>query len=299
MSDPLSIIHGPFGRVAFLRLDHSMVLHAHRECHIVFKIGGADIRFGVGTKEYPVTAHSALMINAWEPHFYNYRETGENTVLLAFYLNPKWLKEVDLRFSQCARPKFFAQPVEILTPMLSRKRDDVLDALGQVEPPSPQELENLIAAIFAEIVTMSPPRNDIALGKSRGELDYDARIRRIVDRVLSGDDPTARIEDMAASTGLSRAQFFRLFRSSTGLAPATFLSMRRMEACLIKLAKRDVPLQDIALELGFDTAGNFSRFFANVQGVAPSKYRKIVEVVSHGMPSVMVQNSQNLLRAPG
>ena len=102
MSDPLSIIHGPFGRVAFLRLDHSMVLHAHRECHIVFKIGGADIRFGVGNKEYPVTAHSALMINAWEPHFYNYRETGENTVLLAFYLNPKWLKEVDQRFSQCA-----------------------------------------------------------------------------------------------------------------------------------------------------------------------------------------------------
>ena len=101
-----------------------------------------------------------------------------------------------------------------------------------------------------------------------------------------------------ASTGLSRAHFFRLFRSSTGLAPATFLSMRRMEACLIKLARRDVPLQDIAIELGFDTAGNFSRFFANVQGVAPSKYRKIVEVVSHGMPSAMVQNSQNLLRAP-
>ena len=39
MSDPLSIIHGPFGRVAFLRLDHSMVLHAHRERLLICSSG--------------------------------------------------------------------------------------------------------------------------------------------------------------------------------------------------------------------------------------------------------------------
>lgn len=86
-----------------------MVVHAHRECHIVFKIGGADIQFGVGAKEYPVTAHSALMINAWEPHYYHYRETEAKTVLLAFYLNPHWLKEVDW-----ASPSF---PDGLLSPL--------------------------------------------------------------------------------------------------------------------------------------------------------------------------------------
>lgn len=136
MSDPLRIIHGPFGRVVLVRLDHSMVLHAHRDCHIVFKIGGADIQFGINGKEYPVTAQSVLMINAWEPHFYNHRETNEKTVLLAFYLLPQWLKELDRRFAHSAQPRFFARPVENLTLRLARTRDDVVDALTQHVPPS-------------------------------------------------------------------------------------------------------------------------------------------------------------------
>jgi AraC family transcriptional regulator len=47
MSQPLRIIHGPFGRVALLLLDKSMVLHAHRVSHVIFKEGGPDIQFGI------------------------------------------------------------------------------------------------------------------------------------------------------------------------------------------------------------------------------------------------------------
>ena len=35
MSEPLRIVHGPFGRVALLLLDKSMVLHAHRVSHVI------------------------------------------------------------------------------------------------------------------------------------------------------------------------------------------------------------------------------------------------------------------------
>ena len=279
MSDPLRIIHGTFGRVVLVRLDHSMAIHAHRECHIVFKIGGADIDFGIGRKEYPVTAHSALLINAWEPHFYNFRETEQKTVLLALYLNPHWLKQVDRRFAYSAHPKFFARPVQVLTPLLERGRDDVMDALAQREPPSPRDMENLIASIFAEILTLAPPRDLLHFAGERGELDYDARIRRIVERMLSCEEPTATPEDMAVESGLSRAQFFRLFRKSTGMPPALFINMLKMECGLRKVAQRDIKLQDIAYDLGFDTAGNFTRFFVGMQGFAPSKYRRIVELM--------------------
>ncbi|VTU29526.1 Transcriptional activator NphR [Variovorax sp. RA8] len=279
MSDPLRIIHGRFGRAVLVRLDHSMVLHAHRECHVVFKIGGADILFGVGTKEYPVTAQSALMINAWEPHYYHYRETEAKTILLAFYLNPQWLKEVDRRFAGSTHPKFFERPVEVLSPRLARGRDDVLDALAQHEPPNVHDMESLIASIFSEILTLSPPRTVLQLAGTRGELEYDARIRKIVERMLGDYDLLSSPEDMASSAGLSRAQFFRLFKKSTGLPPTLFLSMLKMEAGLRKVAQRDISLQDIAFDLGFDTAGNFTRFFVGMQGFAPSKYRKMLEVV--------------------
>lgn len=279
MSDPLRIIHGPFGRVVLVSLDHSMVLHAHRDCHVVFKIGGADIQFGINAREYPVTAQSALMINAWEPHFYNYRETAEHTVLLAFYLQPQWLKEVDRRFAHSAHPKFFARPVELLTPRLARGRDDVVDALTQHAPPSTHEMEALIASVFAEILTISPPRTLAHLAGERGELEFDARIRRLVEQMLSDADATTAPEEMALTAGLSRAQFFRLFKKSTGMQPALFVNMLKMESVLRRLTRRDDKLQDIAYDLGFDTAGNFTRFFVGTQGFAPSKYRKILEIM--------------------
>lgn len=279
MSEPLRIIHGRFGRAVLVRLDHSMALHAHRECHIVFKIGGADIQFGVGAKEYPVTAQSALLINAWEPHYYNYRETQAKTVLLAFYLNAHWLKEVDRRFAGSTHPKFFERPVEVLSPNLARGRDDVLDALGQLEPPNVQDMESLIASIFSEVVSLSPQRSLLQLASDRVQRDYDARIRKTIERMLGHGDLLCGPEDMANSAGLSRAQFFRLFKKSTGLPPTLFLSMLKMEASLQKVAQRDISLQDIAYDLGFDTAGNFTRFFVGVQGFAPSKYRKLLEVV--------------------
>lgn len=204
MSDPLRILHGPFGRVVLVRLDHSMVLHAHRECHIVFKIGGADILFGINGREYPVTAQSALMINAWEPHFYHHRETQENTVLLAFYLQPHWLKQLDRRFAHSAHPRFFARPVESLTPRLARVRDDVVDALAQPIPPSAAQMEALIAAVFCEILTISPPRSLLHLAGEHGELDFDGRIRKLVEHMLGERVAGTTPHEMAAAAGVSR-----------------------------------------------------------------------------------------------
>ncbi len=279
MSDPLRIIHGPFGRVVLVRLDHSMVLHAHRDCHIVFKIGGADIQFGINGREYPVTGQSALMINAWEPHFYNHREAKEKTVLLAFYLQPQWLKELDRRFAHSAHPKFFARPVETLTLRLARARDDVVDALTQHVPPCTREMESLIAAVFCEVLTIAPPRNLLHLAGEHGELGFDVRIRKLVEHLLSDIDSGTSPGAMASEAGLSRPQFFRLFKKSTGMSPALFVNMLRMESGLRSLEQREVKMQDIAFDLGFDTAGNFTRFFVGMQGFAPSKYRRILEIM--------------------
>lgn len=279
MSDAVRILHGPFGRVALLKLDHSMVIHAHRDCHIVFKVGGPDILFGVGDREHAVTAENVLMINAWEPHFYAHRSGPVFTVLLAFYLNPFWLKELDRRFAQSTHPKFFTRPIVHPSHRLIKMRDDVLDSFKQYEPPSTRVIEELIAAVFAEVMILTSPLSRLYPAGAHRELGYDARIRHVVQSMLTGGRSPVVMEELARSVGLSRAHFFRLFHRSTGLAPMTFMNMHRMETCLKSVARRDMPLQDIAVQLGFDTAGNFTRFFSGQQGVSPSKYRKAVGFV--------------------
>ena len=278
MSAPLRILHGAFGRVVLLQVHRSMALHAHRDCHIVFKVGGGEIQFGVGRREHPVTAQSVLMINTWEPHFYDHRGP-EPCVLLALYLHPRWLKEVDRIFTRSAGPKFFTRPVALLNRRLAGLRDDILDLLSQHEPAPPEAVEALIADVFTEAVTLTAPLSRLRWSGAHGELGYDARIRQVVEGAMAGSNAPLCLDELAQSAGLSRAQFFRLFLRSTGLTPKTFVNMLRMEECLKSVVRRDTPLQQIALQCGFDTAGNFTRFFSARQGMVPSKYRRVAELL--------------------
>jgi len=279
MSDPLRIIHGDFGRVALLRLDQSMVRHAHTQCHIIFKVGGPDIRFGVRQHEHLVTNNSVLLVNAWEPHFYLHRSNPEPTILLALYLNPLWLKALDSRFMLSAHPKFFNKPIATVPAKLSQLRDDSLEQLVHNITPLKPRISELMAEIFLEVINIVTPRTLLLHGGMYGELGFDSRIRIVVEHILHSNDEPATLDELASSIGLSRAQFFRLFTRTTGLPPATFINMVRMEACLKGVALRNLSMQAIAEQVGFLPASNFTRFFSGQQGVSPNKYRKAMDIV--------------------
>jgi AraC family transcriptional regulator len=120
-----------------------------------------------------------------------------------------------------------------------------------------------------ELVVMSPRRNELSAAGSVGRIAYDTRIRSAID-----------FDDLAQSVGLSRPHFFHLFRKQTGMTPATFSSMLRMDLSIESVSQYETTLQDIALNLGFDSPGNFTRFFARQQGVTPSQHRRNVQFVT-------------------
>jgi AraC-like DNA-binding protein len=255
-----------------------MVPHAHRICHIVFKVGGPDILFGIGQREHLIATQYALLINAWERHFY-YHRSDVPTILLALYLDPQWLKQVDRQFAKSAHPKFFSCPVVEISGKLKQFQNDLLDLITQHFSPSNHTVEELIAAVFAEIMTRTPTPHFLFPLGAHGELGYDARIRHAIESLLQGGSAAVKVQELHRMTDLSRAQFFRLFHRSTGLTPAAFLNMLRLEASITKVSQRNFLLQEVAAELGFDTVGNFTRFFTAQQGIAPSKYRKVVEQI--------------------
>lgn len=68
-------------------------------------------------------------------------------------------------------------------------------------------MELLIAAVFCEVLTISPPQNLLHFAGDRGELGFDGRIRKLVEHMLSDLDAITSPDAMASATGLSRAQF--------------------------------------------------------------------------------------------
>lgn len=276
VSKPLAIIHSDFGRVVLLHLDHSMVRHAHRECHIIMKVGGPDVMFGVRQQEHNLTDGTMVLVNAWEPHFYTHVPQQAPITLLTFYFNPSWLAQFDSRLTFSGHPKFFTRPTHLLSVAAERLRDDVLTALMNYSVPSNASINDLMANIFLEISTdLGFPQQLYPAGLN-GELGFDARIRQIINNVLEEKDLSVSCNDLFAQIGLSRAQFFRLFDQSTGMTPTTFLNMLRMEACLREIGQLDMSIQTIAERLGYYPQGNFTRFFSKQQGLSPSNYRKMV-----------------------
>ena len=279
ISKPLSILHGDFGRVVLASLTRSMACHAHRDCHVIVNMSPQTIVFGVNHQEYMLGSGKMLLVNAWEPHYYKHHSAHDAVTLLTFYFNPTWLKAIDKTFALSGHPRFFSRPVWTPSATISQLFEDVIESLPLAVAKSILHAEDcltpLLTTLCCNIMALVEPPTKLIPAGMFGEWGFDARIRAVVEKAISSRNALVTVADLLAATTLSRAQFFRLFGRSTGLAPATFLNMLKMEHCLQQLTLGDTPIQDIAEQAGYYPVGNFTRFFINQQGVSPSAYRKM------------------------
>jgi AraC-like DNA-binding protein len=87
------------------------------------------------------------------------------------------------------------------------------------------------------------------------------------------EQPGAKVGQLAAASGLSPAQFRRLFHEWVGQSPRSYVQSRRLEVAR-DLLESDLTVSEIARRLGFQSLPHFTRQFAQVHGVPPTTYRK-------------------------
>jgi len=83
-----------------------------------------------------------------------------------------------------------------------------------------------------------------------------------------------READYAKEAGLSVSQFNRLFTAGVGHSPHHHFDRRRLEAARAFLVQGELPLKEIAYELGFGSPAYFSSWFKGREGCAPSDFRE-------------------------
>jgi AraC family transcriptional regulator len=79
---------------------------------------------------------------------------------------------------------------------------------------------------------------------------------------------------LAGVAGLSPFHFSRAFKESFGLPPYRYLNERRMKVAKTLLARPDISITQIALELGFSESSSFSTAFRKHTGSTPTDYRR-------------------------
>ena len=79
----------------------------------------------------------------------------------------------------------------------------------------------------------------------------DRRIRRAVDHVEAHLDGPLDAGHLAATAGLSRTYFMRVFKATTGTPVWSYVQRRRVERAVDMLRTSDLPIAHVALACGF------------------------------------------------
>ena len=102
----------------------------------------------------------------------------------------------------------------------------------------------------------------------------DARINTVTEYLREHLAEKVSLTRMAEVCGLSVSRMAHLFREQVGLTPQQYLEYQRLDHArkLLELTFRSV--EQIALEVGFESPFYFARRFKHYLGTTPSLYRK-------------------------
>lgn len=135
------------------------------------------------------------------------------------------------------------------------------------------EADHGIALVLARLARKVVQQGSQAVASPSREQLSPANLRRAKEFLQSSVTRDPSLSEIAAATGLSPYHFLRSFRAATGRTPFQWLQDLRIEMACGLLAATDMPIAQLALEVGFKTQSHFGVVFRRVTGTTPAKWR--------------------------
>ena len=269
MSRALAVFHGHFGRATVYQLNRPFNVHAHREGHLIFHIGGTPGCVEVLEQPHLLCENTVVAVNPREPHNFQPKDLANGALFLVLYVNAEWFAGVrGLRFG-CTKFKRTATldgNVRAAAAMICGAPS--LNGLDG-------ELRGLIDACHEESWRQAAPSPE----GHAGAAVTDFRVRKSIKLLAEGIGAEIELDAIARQAGLSRPHFYKLFRTQTGITPHLYFNTLLMERALDSLVTTEASIADIGFDLGFNSQSAFTHFFAGNVGMAPTDYRRAAKVL--------------------
>lgn len=261
-------------------MDRPLVPHAHSQCHVLIKISGADTFFSVRDKLYPLTDETAVLVDSWALHNYAHHDPdAPRTIILALYIEPLWLGEIERAMISSGYPGFFPQPGVQISQSIRKLSNSIASQMLYGEQMGEQQFEAQLSNLMIAVIdAFSEWRNFNTVQQGSVPQAYDFRIRRAISYMRANVGAELDVDKLAVEACLSRAHFFKLFQQYTCLTPNLYANVLRIEAAINGLTHTQQSLVRLSDELGFSAQSHFTRFFQQHLGAAPSQYRKVVDI---------------------
>ncbi len=148
---------------------------------------------------------------------------------------------------------------------LGRMFHETLYLLQQGE--DPERIYTRIEQIAFEVCSLYTKEHEQA--ESRLQKD----VLRYIDEHYN--DINLSVESLCSIFGKSRTYLFSLFKEDTGFGLMHHIARVRIENAKQLLLVTDMAIQEVASQVGFNSAMSFTRAFKKYENMAPSRYREL------------------------
>jgi AraC family transcriptional regulator len=102
----------------------------------------------------------------------------------------------------------------------------------------------------------------------------DRRLRRAIELMDTHLGEELSLADLAEAVSLSPSHFSHLFKELLGQTPHGYLANLRLERARALLVETDLPITEVAGQVGFRSPGHFASAFKAATGVTPRAFRQ-------------------------
>ncbi|MBB6713748.1 response regulator transcription factor [Clostridium gasigenes] len=138
-----------------------------------------------------------------------------------------------------------------------------------LKPIKPSELMNVLNKFFVNFKINKEFCAEKLVNDGK-EIPIKAAIEYIHDN-LTGN---ITLEKTASICNLSPCYFSKVFKKEVGVTFVSYVNDIKINKAKEMLENKDIPVLNVALDLGFEDCGYFIRVFKKSQGVTPKKYRE-------------------------
>lgn len=128
------------------------------------------------------------------------------------------------------------------------------------------ESRGIIFQLFAQFLNQATPGNNQIDERIRYSI---VEIRRNIFRCIS-------LDELAKNVNLSKDHFIRLFKKETGSTPQQYINQKKVEQAQLALITEEMPVKNLAYQLGFEDPSYFCRLFRQLTGFTPLQYREAI-----------------------
>ncbi len=255
--------------------------HYHPELELHYTKKGEGLRF-IGDNISNFNSDEMLLLGENLPHTWKSHDA---------YLHPQSKLEVETMvmhfLPDCLGQEFLSLPEAYALTQLFKKAKNglliqgdtkrkllrLLEAAHQAENLNRIALFISILSTLAETSEYEPITSAHAFYKSN-QLETD-RLNQIYTYTLKNYMNKISLAEIASLSCLSITSFCRYFKIMTNKTYTDFLSEIRISyACKLLIENKELTIESISTETGFNNASNFFRQFKKTIGLTPKAYRK-------------------------